>query len=390
MARELWGVEKGVKIYDVNSDANSDILAGQGAPGGDADAQDDASVGSIYQDRTNGFLYIKNEAGSGADKWIKIADISDTNNLGPRGQLKVATNDAIVAGSRDLVASPFADDDGTTLAAADFTIGDVVLGDADGTPALFEVTAISAPSVTFAAYTPALASGDFFLVEYYLPDPKDSQENAAVVHYTTDLGVAKTGDIDWQVANGINLSSGYASQNGNVAAGDDVELAISKLDGNQIDLTTLSGVAQGAEDLGTFTGDTIQDNRTNKEALQDLETALEDIEAQISDDAITTQTTVDSVLVDDCAAVEWEVYAREAASPANVQAFKVFATHDGTDSADASNVDDTLFAKLKIGSNFDLDIDVELSGTGASQEIQLNITSTDGVDIRVRRNCINF
>jgi hypothetical protein len=43
------------------------------------------------------------------------------------------------------------------------------------------------------------------------------------------------------------------------------------------DLITLSGVAEGAVNLGSFTGTTITDNRTVKEALQDLETALEGI-----------------------------------------------------------------------------------------------------------------
>ena len=42
------------------------------------------------------------------------------------------------------------------------------------------------------------------------------------------------------------------------------------------DLNTLSGVAQNETDLGTFTGSTIADGRTIKEALQDLETELED------------------------------------------------------------------------------------------------------------------
>jgi len=39
-------------------------------------------------------------------------------------------------------------------------------------------------------------------------------------------------------------------------------------------LTTLSGVASGAVNLGTFTGDTIPDNSTVKAALQALETAI--------------------------------------------------------------------------------------------------------------------
>jgi len=45
------------------------------------------------------------------------------------------------------------------------------------------------------------------------------------------------------------------------------------------DLNTLSGVAQNAEDLGTFTGSTIADSQTIKQALQALETAAEDISA---------------------------------------------------------------------------------------------------------------
>jgi len=41
------------------------------------------------------------------------------------------------------------------------------------------------------------------------------------------------------------------------------------------DLTTLSGVASNATNLGTFAGSTIIDNQTNKQALQALETAVE-------------------------------------------------------------------------------------------------------------------
>jgi hypothetical protein len=40
-------------------------------------------------------------------------------------------------------------------------------------------------------------------------------------------------------------------------------------------LITLSGVAANATNLGTFTGTTIANNRTNKQALQDVETAYE-------------------------------------------------------------------------------------------------------------------
>ena len=45
------------------------------------------------------------------------------------------------------------------------------------------------------------------------------------------------------------------------------------------DLNTLSGVAQNDEDLGTFSGSTIADSQTVKQALQALETAAENISA---------------------------------------------------------------------------------------------------------------
>lgn len=66
------------------------------------------------------------------------------------------------------------------------------------------------------------------------------------------------------------------------AAGDDtnwselvVSADISALLSDVADLTTLSGVASNATDLGTFTGTTIPDTSTVKAALQSLETSVE-------------------------------------------------------------------------------------------------------------------
>lgn len=51
-------------------------------------------------------------------------------------------------------------------------------------------------------------------------------------------------------------------------------------------LVTLSGVSAGAEHLGTFTGSTIADSSTIKTALQALETALEAVSSEGSQDAV--------------------------------------------------------------------------------------------------------
>ncbi len=50
---------------------------------------------------------------------------------------------------------------------------------------------------------------------------------------------------------------------------------VSEIDTNVDDLISLSGVAENASGLGTFTGSTISDASTIKDALQDLETAVE-------------------------------------------------------------------------------------------------------------------
>ena len=54
---------------------------------------------------------------------------------------------------------------------------------------------------------------------------------------------------------------------------------VTEIDGNVDNLIDLSGVAENAIGLGTFTGSTISDASTIKDALQDLETAVEGAQA---------------------------------------------------------------------------------------------------------------
>lgn len=83
-----------------------------------------------------------------------------------------------------------------------------------------------------------------------------------------------------------SVLTGFSAGSGNetVAASDSVLQAFQKLAGNSIeidgnanDLITLSGVAENATHLGTFTGTTIPDSSTIKGALQSLETFAEGI-----------------------------------------------------------------------------------------------------------------
>lgn len=429
MARDFFGVEKGFRISLENSDTNVEWLVGTGAPLGTGD-QAAAAIGSIYQRIGTGELYQKKTNVGDATDWVIFATGSTVTRW--RTELvDIITDDTISVGTRDVVASPLSDDD-DGLTGADFVVGHYVISDADGTPTLLEITNVSGDDVTFAAAT-ALVDGDAFIVDKYLPDPA-GQENKALVVFSDGIMV-KLSDIDWNFATGINLSSGFTKVNGTVTSSDTVETAIEKLAANQEDITTLTGVAQGSTDLGTFTGATIADGRTIKEALQDLETAYEETDQNVDDlitlsgvaenstdlgtftgdiiqdnqtvkdalqdldtevtrqrgqasaSGVTTSTVVDSVLVDNVASVVWHVVIEQAASPENKRSLIVHAFHNGTTSADANDVDDTTYASLKTGSNFNRSVTIDLNGAGGAQVMRLSVASTEpsGVNVYVKR-----
>lgn len=397
MSRELFELEKGILIAGENEDSGQSILRGSVAPGGDAAEQDDALQGSLFL-RDNGALYIKKLAGTGTDRWTLLADADDLSGIKFRSEIvRSATGDVVVAGVRDLTASPFSDDETPLLTATDFTVGEFVIGGVGGTPTLFEVTDVSAPNITLVAATggDALSDGDRFVVRAYLPDSDGTQENQALVEYDSSTpAINKIGDIDWNFATGINLSSGYTSQNGIITSSDSVESAIEKLDGNQIDLTTLSGESQGAVDHGTFPGTVIDDGSTTREALEDLEGAIDAITLgnQVSLTGVTSVTDLDTVLVDEVMACKWLVTARLASNPARVRSFEVYAQHNGNSAADATGADDTVYARLRNGAGFNVQISVDVSGAGAAQQFRLRISSsTPGIDVNaVRVDCVRF
>lgn len=470
MARRLFTVEQGIQIVDENGYAGPSLLRGSGAPGGDAGEQDDAIVGSVYMNEAaGGGLYKKIADNDVAADWEEVGNVA-LDELNWRNEtVRAATGDVLAAGNYD--PSAFTDLDGT-LTDDDFAVGEYIIGTAGGTPLLFEVTAINQgvgnDEITIAAAGQPIAANDTFVVQSYLPDAPAAQEAQAIVHYD-GTNLIKLSDFNWALADGINLTAGYSAANGTIAASDTVQKAISNLDGNQQDLTTLSGEAQGAVDHGTFTGAVIEDNRDTHEALQDLEDSLENVvtltgvaldstdlgtfPGSIIDDAsdikealtdledstsnlvtlsgealdatdhgtftgstipdnsdthealqaletaqeaaqttgkvtgITTLQTVDSVLVDDFHEVEWEVVSWEEATPANKKFQKLGALHDGTASADASSSDIDVFAKKRVGSNFNVVYSVDFDGTGAAQTMRLRASSsTAGVTIEFRRN----
>lgn len=432
MARVPFGIEKAIRIFQENSDTVFvDFLFGAGSPGGDSGEQDAAPIGSLYV-RTNGQLWQKTTDGNNSNADWQLNGSGDATIGTWRPESVVAVTNAVQgAGTRDMVANPFSDDDGTPLPVSAFVVGKYVISGAGSSPQLLEITAVSGDDVTF-ALGPALVDNDTFVTKHYLPDP-DGFENTAIVNFNGTVMI-KIADVDWNFANGINIAVGYTPTNGTITDADSVQSAIEKLDGNQQDLTTLSGVTQGSVDLGTFTGDTIADNQTVKGALQDLETAHEALsdDVDLIDDkvddlitlsgvaanstdlgiwsspvdllfsatstikalfqrigdllmqirgvevtGVTSLATIDAMDASAVRACKWLVVATLDADPSRAQAFEVFAVTNGSNASD-----DTVYAKLRVGASFNFSLVVDVVGS----ELRLRAsTTTGGVTVTARR-----
>lgn len=393
MARRKFTVENGIRMISENGspDSGVDLLFGAGAPGGDTGEQDDAIAGSIYFRTSAPYgAYKKTGTANNASDWEEVGNVSLDELAWRNERVVAATNDTLSAGS-GIDPTAWTDNESGTDA-TNWNVGDHVLGDADGTPALFEITAkASATSITLAAAAQAITSSDTFVVQSYFPDVGANQEAQAVIHIpVAGSPVIKLADFNWSLLTGINLSGGYVGNgtNDNPAPGDTGEVAIQKLDANQRDLVTLSGEALGAVGHGTFTGTTIPDNSTTHQALQSLETAVEQVIVTGKATGITTATAVDFVLVDGYHKVAYEIVAWEEATPANKKHVRFECLHNGTASADATDTDSNAHTILGVGSvggNF-LQVSPSLTLTGASQRLNLVIASnTAGITVEWRR-----
>lgn len=374
-----------------------------------------------------------------ADLTGVTATFDDTNDLIKIDHDTAGSGNTIVVVDTDLVSSLTAGG-GASLSVQyrALTSGDYVLFDADGTtlPTLLKADVVTdGTGTTFTASgVIALSDNEMMIIRNYLPDSPHSQEAQAIVLFN-GTSTVKVGDFNWDLATGINLSSGYSAGPGGetVAAGNTLEAAISKLDGNQQeidtnvnDLITLSGVAENSTDLGTFTGTIITDNTTIKAAIQELETDLDALQtltgvaAEATDlgtftgsiipdtstikaalqaletaieandqgtteaNNVTTTTVLDSVLVDSVYAVKWFIHATDEAGKA--MGWEVWAVHNGHAAADATAADFNVSSKLKIGAPITgAIVSVDLNGAAGAQVMRLNVEATGSTDFRAKR-----
>jgi hypothetical protein len=417
MALDLYRVSLGFAIDEDDGTEAGHILSGSGAPGGDGAEQDDAPVGSIFlrtdASSTISVVYQKITDTNATADWVQSASKDYVDNLinGLSWREPVLVLDSTTYA--DITAAETAANVGDTVDGVTITVGDRLLFTdlTTGNENVYEVSG-SSGNWTFTEDSNTATDGDAVLVQegtnadqQWVYDGTDwvqfggASSNAELGFIRTFIGKSAAG----------SETPTYSSTN-IVTSGTSLEAAIGDLDAAMGDQTyteqnyvtngqtftaSIDALDINLQDAFDAIGDRtyteqnfVTDGQTLTASIDALDIALGDVTSLQTSSAtgITTATTVDTVLVDDVRASKWFVYAFDEGDPTQVRAEEVYAVHDGTASADATEVDWNRASRLRLNGNISgFDIDVVLAGTGAAQTMGLQITSTDTVTVYATR-----
>lgn len=417
MALDVFRVSLGFAIDEADGTEAGHILSGSGAPGGDGAEQDDAPVGSIYlrtdASSTISVVYQKITDTNAAADWVQSAskDYVDNlvNGLSWREPVLVRDNTTYA----DITAAETAANVGDTVDGVTITVGDRLLF-TDLTTGDENVYIVSGSSGnwTFTEDDNAATDGDAVLVqEGTSADQQWVYDGTNWVQFggassNAELGFIRT--FIGKTAAGAETPT-YSSTN-IVTTGDSLETAIGDLDAAMGDQTyteqnyvtngqtftaSIDALDINLQDAFDAIGDRtyteqnfVTDGQSLTASIDALDIALGDVVSleTVSATGINSPTTIDTVLVDDVRASKWFVYAFDEGDPSQIRAEEVWATHDGTASADATEVDFNRTSRLRINGNISgFDIEVVLAGTGASQTMGLEIDANDTVTVYATR-----
>lgn len=411
MAQRAYTVELGIVI-----DGAGSVLSGSGAPGGDGDIQDGASIGSIFlrtdASSTISAVYQKISNAGNASDWVESASKdyvqSLVNGISWREPVLVV-DDTTYA---DIAAAETAANSGDTVDGVTIQAGDRLLFTdlTTGNENVYEVSG-SSGNWTFTEVSNGATDGDSVLVQDgTYADQQWIFNGTNWVAFGSSTSLAELGFIRSFIGKDSSGSETptYSSTT-NVTSGNSLEAAIGTLDAALGDrtytednfvtdgealATSIDSLDQNLQDafdaIGnqTYTEDNfVTDGESLTQSIDALDQALGDVESLETDEQTGVQaaTTVDSVLVDDVQAAKWFVVAFDETNPDEKEAFEVFALNDGTASADATSVDYNVVSKLKTANISGLDEDVVLNGTGATQTMELQVEANSNVTVRVTR-----
>jgi hypothetical protein len=339
MATETYKVLNGLSIF-----ANSSVLSGTGAPGGDSSFQDAAELGSIFLRKdAPAAVYVKTSSVNSSADWVPLQVSSGGGgNIAP-------VNAADTTPYASIAAATTAYNSSNTVDGISITSGFRILlaNPTTGAKTAYDVTG-SAGAWTLTPDATIPATGDEIYVE---------------------SGVTYAGDIFAFDGTNWNLESGETVVN---------ELAF---------IRTFIGKAASGNVTPTYSSTNFVTNGTSLEvAIGAIDNGIKNFGRSVTASNVTTVTTVDSINCRAYDAVKWFIVCIDHSSPGNKQTAEIFAGHDGTPSIDASNVDFNLSSLLSINTApTGLTFTVTLTGTGASQVMNLRVSSTTAVDVKVTR-----
>jgi len=393
MPQAFFDIEKGLQL-----DSTSVFLTGSGVPGSSADT-DAAVVGSKYTDTSTGGDFTKITAGSGTDKWRKLATeefAGQQSGIDWKDSVRVATDAALPAHTQAGVgvgATLTADANGIlTIDGVALVLGDdALIKDEAGVP--------GDPSHGIYELTTEGTAG----VPFVLTRRTDSDEDSEVTA-NMSVGVAE-GTVNADTYWSITTNDPIIVDTTNVAFS---QIASANTEAELGFIRTFIGKSAAGAETPTYSSTNFVVNTTSLETAigaldaqlgttqADLDTAeLDILKARTESLAtnVTVITTVDSVLVDDVSLVKWSVMIEGnlLADAALKRAVEIFATHDGHINgagADATDSDFTVYAKLKMGNIVGLVFTIDVSGAGVAQVMRLRVTSTTAVDVRAVREVI--
>lgn len=377
---------------------------------------DNAPVGSKCIDSATGLEYRKKTAGAGETTWVRNASVDDialANNGESWREPADVKDDTTYT---NLASAETALNTGQLDGVAIVEGNRILFTDITGANKnVFIVTGTPGSGATLVEDTNAPSHNDTLMInkgtsadnEFHYNDVSSSWVNSGANGSNEDgfqnvyLGKPTLGSSLPQ----------YTSQN-KIANNDNLTVAVGKLDAEALvqatnhtnQNITINGISTAVNaietSLGNVGGDGVYVPRTTSnyiDANATIDEDLTDLDTQIKANAdailatggantsngVTAITPVDEVLVDDIKMVRWMVHVQQGTK---VTTFEVDATHDGTTGADASNVDFTKYARLKIGGNIaGLRVNCALNGSGATQEMQVRVKANASVDVSTTR-----
>lgn len=374
MTVSYFETDRGYEVDGIN------FIAGAGAPGGSGDP-DTVALGSFYLDSTNGDMYVKKTAGTGADKWKRLARAEESGtSLSWREPVLVRDNTLYADITAAETAANVADlVDGETIVSGDRLLFDNLTS---GNENVYIVSG-GTGAWTFTEDTNLATDGDTVYTQSGTDAGKQFTFNGTDWVQSNQTTLDELGFIRAFIGKtGSGAETPTYSSELHITTGDNLEVAIGKLDAHLgADVTTGKYLTSG-DTVGT--------------SLDKLQVGLTNTRFETTSAGVSAVTTIDTVLVDTVRAAFWKVdlHGTAEGDGSKIRTVVISARHDGHNigaTADATDVAFTVYSKLKHGSISNLTITVDLNGSGGSQEMRLRITSSGTtIDVKAIREVINF